>query len=125
MFEIRSEANFSSAHKLIGYDGPCENLHGHNWHVRATVRCTELNEIGIAIDFKKLKGALKAVCDSLDHLDLNALFSGPRDNPSSENIARWIHTEIAKRIAGEPNCTMYRVDVFETAGNCASYFLDA
>ena len=125
MFEVRSESHFSSAHKLIGYDGPCENLHGHNWHVRATVRCTQLNEIGIAIDFKKLKGALKKVCDELDHLDLNTRFTGPSQNPSSEIIAKYISDRIAEMIADEKYCRMHRVDVFETAGNCASYLADA
>ena len=125
IYEVRTEYHFSSAHKLLGYDGPCENLHGHNWHVRATVRCEKLNEIGLAIDFKKLKGALKQICDSLDHTDLNTMFEGPLNNPSSENIAKFISDEIAKKIVDEPTCRIHRVDVFETAGNCASYLADA
>ena len=73
MYEIRSEANFSSAHKLIGYDGPCENLHGHNWHVRATVRCTELNDIGIMLTAHQASDAmLNRTRDAFDRLYMDS-----------------------------------------------------
>ena len=121
MFEISSEMHFSAAHHLNNYNGPCENVHGHNWLVSATVRCNQLNAIGIGIDFKMLKRHLKEVLDTLDHADLNCLFDKLGINPSSENIARFVFDEIAKRLV-EPNCSMHRVDVYETPGNCASYF---
>ena len=121
MYEIRSEMNFSAAHHLLNYDGPCENVHGHNWLVRATVRCRELDEIGLGIDFKFLKRGLKGVLDKLDHSDLNTLFTSAKGNPSSENIACYIHLELGK-LLNDGRVWVYRVDVFETPGNCASSF---
>jgi len=121
MFEISSEAYFSAAHHLRNYNGPCENVHGHNWLVRATVRCDTLNAAGIGIDFKDLKKSLKQVIEKLDHSDLNAVFGENGCNPSSENIARHIYTELGN-ILNNSSCTVSRIDVYETAGNCASYF---
>ncbi len=121
MFEISSEMSFSAAHHLNDYQGPCENVHGHNWLVRATIRSNELNTIGIAIDFKILRSLLSEVLDELDHCNLNKLFDTQKLNPSSENIARYIYKQLQEKIT-EPNCTVHRIDVFETPGNCASYF---
>lgn len=121
MFEISSEALFSAAHHLRNYNGPCENVHGHNWLVRAYIRCEKLNELSIGIDFKKLRTLLAEVLESLDHCDLNTLFNTEKDNPSSENIAQYIYNELGKKLE-EPHCRVSRIDVYETPGNCASYF---
>lgn len=120
MYEVTSEMNFSAAHHLREYNGPCENVHGHNWLVRASVRCEELNDIGIGIDFKLLKKALNDVLDKLDHTDLNLIFTAEVGNPSSENIARYISEELSK-ILNDERVKIYRVDVYETPGNCASF----
>jgi len=121
MFEVSSEASFSAAHRLHNYNGPCENTHGHNWLVRASIRCKKLNDIGIGIDFKKLKSALHEILSELDHRDLNTLFDTMGRNPSSENIARYVYEELCGLI-NEPNCRVSRIDVYETPGNRASYF---
>lgn len=124
MFTVSSEASFSAAHRLKNYNGPCENTHGHNWLVRAYVQCEKLNEIGIGIDFKKLKSELKTILATLDHCDLNTIFDEDTINPSSENIARYIFRKLKERL-NEPHSTLSRIDVYETPGNCASYFEDA
>ncbi|MFP4417297.1 MAG: 6-carboxytetrahydropterin synthase QueD [Chitinivibrionales bacterium] len=121
MYEISSEISFSASHRLVNYNGPCENLHGHNWLVRGYVQCEHLNEIGLGIDFKKLKSALKAVTDTLDHVDLNKVLAAHDINPSSENIAKYIYDELKKELA-EDTCRVSKVEVYETPGNCAAYF---
>jgi 6-pyruvoyltetrahydropterin/6-carboxytetrahydropterin synthase len=120
MFEITTEASFSAAHHLRDYKGPCENVHGHNWQVRVTVRCEQLDAIGIGIDFRTLKGALRTVLEELDHVDLNTIFSTAQLNPSSENIARYLFNKMAQQV-NDGNCRMYRVEVYETPGNSAAY----
>jgi 6-pyruvoyltetrahydropterin/6-carboxytetrahydropterin synthase len=121
MFEISSEANFSAAHHLINYDGPCENVHGHNWRVQVFVHCAELNELGIGIDFRSLKNALADVIKDLDHSDLNLVFDPIKQNPSSENIARYIFKKIGA-LLNTGKCRVDRVAVSETPGNTAAYF---
>ena len=33
MFEVRVEKTIACAHRLFGYNGPCESLHGHNYRI--------------------------------------------------------------------------------------------
>ncbi len=61
MFELRVEDDFSSAHQLREYEGKCENVHGHNWHVELHVRGSELNKIGLLIDFKVMRNILHEI----------------------------------------------------------------
>lgn len=128
MFEVRVEADFAAAHFLRDYNGKCENLHGHNYKVYAHVRGSVLNEGGMLLDFTKLKGALRNVCHSMDHTNLNdnAFFD---QNPSAERIALYIYEGIVKEIpeiknpeGGLPK--LYAIDVFETDTSRARFIAD-
>lgn len=121
MYEITTEIQFSAAHRLKNYHGPCENVHGHNWLVRATVRCTELDESGIGIDFKVLRDALKTIVRGFDHQDLNAVLEPSNLNPSSENIARYVFERLRETLR-DRHGSVSRIEVFETPGNCAAYY---
>jgi 6-pyruvoyltetrahydropterin/6-carboxytetrahydropterin synthase len=123
MYEVTTESSFSAAHHLRHYDDTCEKVHGHNWLVKATVRVRELNEIGIGIDFRTLRSALKAILAELDHTYLNQVLGETGLNPSSENIAHYVFYKLRDRI-GHQNCTVARVEVQETPGNSAVYFED-
>lgn len=120
MYEVSTEASFSSSHHLLNYDGPCENVHGHNWLVQASVRCTQLDKAGIGIDFKVLKTTLKKILDELDHKDLNKVIDF---NPSSENLAHYLFHRLSAVINNDA-CRIARVKVSETPGNSATYFAD-
>ncbi|MDG5816497.1 6-carboxytetrahydropterin synthase [Chitinispirillales bacterium ANBcel5] len=122
MYEITTESHFSAAHRLRDYSGPCENIHGHNWLVRATYRCSELQKNGIGIDFKILKGKLKDILEEFDHKDLNLVLGGEDGlNPSSENLARYIFEKLEKALVDHSG-SVARVEVHETPGNLAAYF---
>lgn len=98
MFELSVESHFSSAHHLLNYEGKCENVHGHNWKVEITVQGEELDKSGMLIDFKNLKAALEEVLERLDHKDINALEEFKDISPSSENIAKFIYTELKETL---------------------------
>ncbi|MGM0462427.1 MAG: 6-carboxytetrahydropterin synthase QueD [Fibrobacterota bacterium] len=125
MYEVSTEQHFSAAHYLQNYKGACENLHGHNWRVRVCVQSETVNSIGLAIDFKDLKRMLKELLATLDHTCINeTAFAESCGNPSSENLARYIFEEMQKSMGKEhPRVDVSRVDVWETPGNCASYYL--
>ena len=57
---------FSAAHFLIFPDGSKERLHGHNYRAAAGVEGA-LDENAYVLDFTRLKRALRAVVDRLDH----------------------------------------------------------
>jgi 6-pyruvoyltetrahydropterin/6-carboxytetrahydropterin synthase len=121
MFEISVEASFSAAHRLNDYHGPCENLHGHNWLIRATVRCKTLDSSGLGIDFKVLKDHLTKILAEFDHKDLNAVLEPLKINPSSENIARLIFEKLEKSLKSG-NVAVSRVEVQETPGSRAAFY---
>ena len=45
MFELDITRDFSAAHRLVGYNGLCSALHGHNWTVQVFIRAAKLDEI--------------------------------------------------------------------------------
>jgi 6-pyruvoyltetrahydropterin/6-carboxytetrahydropterin synthase len=122
VYEISVESSFSAAHRLKNYHGPCENVHGHNWLVRATVRCEALDASGLGIDFRVLKNHLKEIINEFDHKDLNAVLDARSINPSSENIARYIFEKLEKSLAAGWKGSVARVEVHETPGSCAAYY---
>ncbi len=120
MFEIDITRDFSAAHSLRGYQGNCSNLHGHNWTVTAVVQSEKLDEIGIALDFKKLKRALDSILDRLDHANLSELDIFADQNPTSENLAKIIFQQLAE-LMNDDNIRVARVRVCESPGSGATY----
>ena len=43
MYRLKVTDSFSSAHQLRGYQGECEELHGHNWKVEVEVEGEKLD----------------------------------------------------------------------------------
>jgi len=115
MYEIKVIDEFSGAHSLRHYKGKCESLHGHNWGVEVLVPDSKLNALGMVMDFKDLKSELKKVLSLLDHKYLNSLPYFKKKNPTSENIAFFIHKELSKRIKRR-----LKVSVWETESSAAS-----
>ncbi|HOJ50066.1 MAG TPA: 6-carboxytetrahydropterin synthase QueD [Spirochaetota bacterium] len=120
MYMISVEDSFSSAHSLRGYEGKCENLHGHNWKVRVTLKGEKLNNIGILIDFKNVKKILKDILLVLDHKFLNEITPFDKINPSAENIAFFIYGELKKKL--EENIKIDRVEIWESEKAFATYY---
>ncbi|MBP5330067.1 MAG: 6-carboxytetrahydropterin synthase QueD [Spirochaetaceae bacterium] len=122
MFEIRVETEFAAAHFLKDYHGKCENLHGHNYTVFAHAKGNKLDEGGMLLDFGELKSALREVCKTLDHTNLNDLQENGvfvfSQNPSAERIAQYIFNKLKEKL---PDAPLYAVDVFETSTSRARY----
>ena len=81
-------------------------------------------ELGFLLDFREVKTHVKEVLSALDHHDLNALPVFRRQNPTSENLARYLYDSLS----GQLNCPRYsicRVTVCETPGTTASYWAEA
>ncbi len=122
-YELFVKADFSAAHCLNGYEGNCSRVHGHNWTVTLFLKCGGLDEIGIGIDFRKIKLKLADIIGRLDHKDLNSLEPFRDTNPTSENIARFVYREAAKTI-NSASVRVSRVTVSETGNTGATYWED-
>lgn len=95
MYTLRVEGAFEAAHRVVNYPGKCDRLHGHNWVVEATFQGTQLDELGMLIDFKVAKKALAEILEDFDHYYLND-FPPFKDgvNPTAENLARIIYEKL-------------------------------
>ncbi|MBI5327236.1 MAG: 6-carboxytetrahydropterin synthase QueD [Deltaproteobacteria bacterium] len=129
MYKLTIISDFAAAHNLRGYEGECENLHGHNWKVEVTVESKGLNNIGLAVDYKILKKILKEILDNLDHKYLNDIMPFNKENPSSENIARYIYREFEKMLLNPTVSTLQNgvvnvasVKVWESDNAAATYY---
>ncbi len=124
MFEVNAECDFAAGHALRGYFGKCENKHGHNYKVHATVAGESLDEIGSLIDFKVLCSAMNRVLDQLDHQYLNNIPPFTEVNPSAENIANYIFHQIQVQLkeTGKGKAQLLKVKAWETDRNSATYF---
>ena len=120
MYEIWVRSSFSGAHHLRDYGGKCEDLHGHNWVVEVLIKCEGLNEIGLGVDFVEVKKKLSEVMEKLDHKDLNNLPFFKEKNPSAENIAGFIYSELKNKIKG-PGINLSKVLVKESENTGVSY----
>jgi 6-pyruvoyltetrahydropterin/6-carboxytetrahydropterin synthase len=121
MYEIIVKHHFSSAHKLINYDGECKNLHGHNWKVKVFARAEELNDIGISLDFKEFKKIARQEIDKFDHVFLNEHPSFAGINPTAENIARILFKDISEKV-NDGKMTVAMIEVWESESNGVRYF---
>ncbi len=121
MYELRIISHFAGAHQLRNFKGSCEKLHGHNWKVEVYVRGEKLAEDGTLVDFHDVKEATNRVLATLDHEFLNELEPFRHQNPSSENIARYIFRRLADELANRP-VRVYKVTAWESDTACASYY---
>jgi 6-pyruvoyltetrahydropterin/6-carboxytetrahydropterin synthase len=119
MFELTVRGDFSSAHFLRDYEGKCRNLHGHTWQVAVTVGGLTTNEIGVMADFVEMKKHLSSILQSLDHSCLNDLEFFKVNNPTAENLARFIYEEYKRLIAP---LKLVKVQVWESDRADVVYF---
>ncbi|MDR3275215.1 MAG: 6-carboxytetrahydropterin synthase QueD [Endomicrobium sp.] len=121
-YKLSVTKSFSSAHFLKGYKGRCENLHGHNWKVRAAFCGDKLDNTGILIDFTDIKKHFDKIISYLDHEFLNEITPFNEINPSSENIASFI-LEKFKEIETE-NAKVCEVEVWESESSSATAIIE-
>ena len=121
MYELKIITQFSAAHRLENFYGKCEALHGHNWKVEVFLLGDRLDEAGLVRDFGVLKAQTREVLEELDHKYLNELPEFRDQNPSSENLARFLFKRLAQVLDGD-GVRVSRVSVWESDTSCASYF---
>lgn len=70
---VTKQFSFEMAHALMGYDGPCKNIHGHTYQLRVTllgktIQQTDNPKDGMMIDFGALKKTVsEKVISKYDH----------------------------------------------------------
>lgn len=121
MFELKVVGEFAAAHSLRDYEGKCEKLHGHNWNVEIAVSGTKLDKSGMVLDFKILRENLSLVLNELDHEHLNEVEYFKVNNPTSENLSRYIFEKL-EILLKSYGVKVNRITVWETGRQSATYF---
>ena len=131
MFRVTREIDFCYGHRLLGYEGKCEHLHGHNGRALITVGASRLDDQGMVLDFSEIKRTISLWIDEhLDHRMLLhrddpvvPLLSGAGEpmlllnvNPTAENIARLIF-----QVASDQGYPVVEVRLWETSRCFATY----
>lgn len=119
-YTIRVEARFESAHHLRAYRGKPEPIHGHSWKVEARFVSKKLDSESISIDYVLAGDALRELAAILDHHSINDIPPFDKLNPTSENIAKWFFTELAKAKLSE-NAAVDEITVWEGPSCSVSY----
>lgn len=149
MISVTRYHDISCGHRVVGHEGRCRFLHGHNYRVHFTLRSKELDSVGRVLDFTVIKAGLCAwLEENWDHKFLvweqdnmmarivtvgaqhwftedaeifrKSLVSVPF-NPTAENMARYLVDVVGPLVLKEHNCVLTEVTVEETAKCSASY----
>ena len=83
-----------AAHRLpnVPEGHKCARMHGHSFRIEIHVSGPVGWESGWVMDFADIKRAFSPLHARLDHYYLNDIPG--LDNPTSENLARWIWREL-------------------------------
>jgi len=98
--EISRVYTFEAAHSLpkLPPTHKCHRLHGHSFRVVVHIAGPVDEALGWVEDYWVVDTAFKPLHDILDHSHLNEIDG--LDNPTSENIARWIWVRLQKTLPG-------------------------
>lgn len=108
---------FEAAHRLpnVPEGHKCRRLHGHSFRVELICEGEIDPHTGWLIDFADIKRAFEPVYARLDHRYLNEIDG--LENPTSENVARWIWERVRPTLA-----TLVQITVAETCSARCEYF---
>lgn len=124
---------FDAGHRVLGHQGKCIYPHGHRYVVELTAESDVLNDLGMVVDFGKLKQVCGGWIDEAldhgflvydqDHELLKALqgLSSAKVvpvpfNPTAENLAAWLLDRFNLLLSDQP-LSVIQVRVWETP-NC-------
>lgn len=124
--------DFSAGHVVLGHEGKCAHLHGHNYRVHFTVQGfgPPLDKVGRVVDFSVIKSKL---CDWLEnHWDHHFLIAANHPwmerlfamdpegvvpvqfNPTAENMSHYLLHRIAPVQLLHTGVKLVRVVIEET-----------
>lgn len=117
--EIFKEFSFEAAHRLphVPQGHKCARLHGHSFRVMIYVSGRIDEPAGWIMDFADIKAAFAPTLARLDHYYLNEITG--LENPTSENLARWIWKELQPRLS-----QLSKIAVHETCTSGCIYVGD-
>ena len=99
---------WTAAHRLINYTGPCAMLHGHFWTAEIHLAAS-LNPAGMSVDFSVIKKDLGGWIDKYwDH--------GTLVSANDKSLLRWLRANKQKHYCfSNPTAEVLSVSLYEKA----------
>ena len=120
MYTAATEIVFQTGHYLTFDHHHQETPHRHDWRVRVTVVAEQLDRHGLVFDFNLLNKLLTQVAEPLGQVEnINELPPFTEMNPSTENLARYIHDRLQMDLPATVRIS--EVMVWETDCHRAGY----
>lgn len=130
---LKQSISFDACHRLLGYNGNCQNCHGHTWQSEIEIESDrKLDSCGMLIDYRTIKNYFKETWDHRAILNIDdPLVSVLRDmglavttlsgNPTAENLAKKILADMILLADLDPrnSCDYCRVVIHESPENSA------
>lgn len=136
---------FCAGHRLLGHEGRCANLHGHNYTAQIYVTGSQIDALGRVVDFAVVNQLFKGWIDNnwdhgmllwdQDHQAIQALTSLEKNrvyllpyNPTAENMARYLICKVAPQLVSQIDgydVHVSKVIVWETENSAAEVTLDS
>jgi len=137
MYTLLVTSHFDAAHRLNGYKGNCQRIHGHRWGVLVNIEGEKLNSWGALIDFKEIKKYVnnfiekrydhKLILKQEGEKNLEMKLALPDEwicwtlkNPTAEFIAEEIYMGLFPWFKYR-NIELKNIVVFETPDNGVKY----
>ena len=126
---------FDAAHRVLGHESKCANLHGHRYKLEITAQAPELDTLGRVVDFSVLKERIGGWVDEVwDHTTIVYVEDStywdaleklrPQKpiyvsawNPTAENIALHILKVVCPKFLADTGIQVIKVVCWETP-NC-------
>lgn len=110
MLTVTIKDQFESAVKLYHYSGSCANVHGHTYRVAVTFHNNDQSS-DMVVDYYDAKTWVEKVIALLDHKFINEIKPFDELNPTTENIAQWLHQEISHLVT--KNIEVQKIELSE------------
>jgi len=126
--------DISCGHRVVGHEGKCRFLHGHNYRIHFHCSANNLDSVGRVVDFSVIKSQLcQWLEDNWDHRMLIWDQDPLRDdlaridqsivlvafNPTAENMAEYLLSQVCPEVL-PLRVTCFQVDIEETRKCSAS-----
>ncbi len=121
MFTVIIETGFTASHQLTRLDGEKELIHSHNWRVIAEVGSEKLNNMGLVMDFRRLKSFLDKILEPFENRQLEEFEVFQKNSSSAENVAEYVHKNLKSMLSDRVR--LESVTVVEELG-CSAKFSD-
>jgi len=142
MYSITRRIQFCCGHRVVGHEGKCQNLHGHNYVLYVYARPKkDLDDVGRVIDFSVIKEKVGGwIDDNWDHgfvyfLEdedpsvISIMKSSHKsfplfENPTAENRAAYLLNIICPVLFLKEDVEVWKIKLYETENCFAEVSLD-